>query len=66
MAGATNATEHLDVDMDELARVATLVAVGRLRRLEPGALAQADALQPEGDGRERQMEDLCDLGRRHP
>jgi hypothetical protein len=32
VSGAANAPEFLDVDMDQLARRATLVAVGRLDR----------------------------------
>jgi hypothetical protein len=41
-AALGDAPERLDVDVDELAGVAPLVAVGRLRRLEPGALAEPD------------------------
>jgi hypothetical protein len=48
--GATDASQPLDVDVHELARVAALVAVGRLRRFQPRALPQADPLQPAGDG----------------
>ena len=62
---ATDATELLDVDVHELARVASLVAVGRLGWLEPGALAEAQPLEPAGDRREWHVEDLRDLGRRH-
>jgi hypothetical protein len=35
MPGAPDAAELLDVDVDELAGMTALVAVGRLRRLEP-------------------------------
>jgi hypothetical protein len=38
--------ELLDVDVDQLARPLALVAVGRLRRLESAAPAEADPRQP--------------------
>ena len=68
VAGAAHrdATELLDVDVHELARVATLVAVGRLGRLKPRALAEPDPLQPEETVESGSREDLGDLGRRHP
>ena len=45
-AALRDPAELLDVDMDELARTAALVAVRRLRRLELRALAEPDPLQP--------------------
>jgi hypothetical protein len=44
----------------------SLVAVGRLRRLQARALAQPDPVQPPRDRRERHVENLGDLRRRHP
>jgi hypothetical protein len=46
MAGLENPAELLDINVHELAGAAPLVAVGRLRRLEPRALAEPDPLQP--------------------
>jgi hypothetical protein len=68
VAGAAHRdpAELLDVDVDELARVAAFVAVRRLDRLEPRALAEPDPLQPERDRREWQREQLGDLRGRHP
>src|SRR5918995_36388 len=55
MSGAARAdlAELLDVDVDELARTAALVAVRGLRRLETRALAKPDPLQPQRHRRER-------------
>jgi hypothetical protein len=47
-----DAAELLDVDVDKLARMATLVAVRRLEGVEARALAESDPPQPERDGRE--------------
>jgi len=47
VARPIEAAQLLDVDVDELARVAPAVAVGRLRRLESPQAVQADA--PEHD-----------------
>jgi hypothetical protein len=66
MAGTVEAGQLLDVDVEELARARVLVAVRRLERLEPRALAEADPLQDRGDGRERHRQDRGDLGGRHP
>jgi hypothetical protein len=46
MPGAADrdATEALDVDVDQLARMPTLIAVRRLKRIEPRALAEPDPL----------------------
>jgi hypothetical protein len=44
------APQLLDVDVDQLTRPLALVAVGWLRRLEAGALAEVDPLQPGRDG----------------
>jgi hypothetical protein len=62
----TDPAELLDVDVDQLARPLALVAVGRLRRIESAAPAEADPRQPPRDGRERHAEDLGDLGSGHP
>jgi len=62
---ALDASELLYVDVDELARVAALVAVGRLGRLEPRELAQADPRQDARDRRERHLKQLGDLRSRH-
>jgi hypothetical protein len=48
--------ELLDVNVDQLARLAALVAVRWLGRLEPGSLAQADAPEHRGDRRQRHPE----------
>jgi hypothetical protein len=49
VAGATDrdAGELLEVDMDQLVGMAALVAVGRLGRFQPRALAEPDPLQPQ-------------------
>jgi hypothetical protein len=68
VAGATqrDPRELLDVDVDELAGMAPLIPVRWLERLQPGAFAEPDPLQPQRDRRERQPQHLGDLGRRHP
>src|SRR5207244_12298891 len=67
MAGAKarDPPERLDVDVDELAGMAALIAIGRLRRVEPGTLAESDPLEPTRHRRERQRQDLSDLGGGH-
>jgi hypothetical protein len=45
VSSAGDPAELLDVEMDQLARPLTLVAVGRLDRRQPRALAQSDPLQ---------------------
>src|SRR5215207_1636219 len=67
MPGATggDAAQFLDVDVHELAGMASLVAVGRLGRLEARALAEPETLEPQRHRREREHEDLRDLGGRH-
>jgi hypothetical protein len=40
-----DAPELFDVDVQQLAGVAALVAVGRLERIQPAQLAQPDALE---------------------
>src|SRR5581483_6562178 len=44
LAGDLETSEPLDIDMNELAWLPTLVAVGRLRWVQPRALAQANPL----------------------
>ena len=68
MAGTTDGdtSQPLDVDVDELAGVPSLVPVRRLGRRKPRALPQPDPPQPHRDRRQRQLEHLGDLGRRHP
>ena len=61
----TDAAELLDVEVHELTGPPALVAVGRLGRLEPGALAEPDPLEHRRDGRARHPQDFGDLGRRH-
>ena len=62
MAGAVgDAPELFDVDVDQLTRRGSLVAIDRLRRLKPRPLAQALAPQHRRDGRERHPELLRDL-----
>jgi hypothetical protein len=56
----------LDVDVDQLARALSLIAIRRLDRLQSREPAEADPPQPTRDGRERQTEALCDLSRGHP
>src|SRR5215210_7018088 len=60
------ASELFHVDVHELAGMAALVAVGRLGRRKPRALAEADAPQPKRDRRGRKAENLGDLGAGHP
>ncbi|MDX6602769.1 MAG: hypothetical protein QOF13_1971 [Solirubrobacterales bacterium] len=36
VAGLEDATQLLDVDVDQLARLLSLIAIGRLARLQPG------------------------------
>src|SRR6266487_4440359 len=50
MAGALEAPELLDVDVDELARPGALVAVRRLGWLQARALAEPKSAKPDGDG----------------
>jgi hypothetical protein len=64
--GDNDPPELLDVDVDQLPGTLSLVAVGRLRWCQAASLAEADLPQPSRDGRERQAEDLGDLGRGHP
>jgi hypothetical protein len=66
MTDAIDAPELLDVDVHELARTLTLIAIGGLKRLQPAALAEPDAQQHGRDGRERHLERLADLRRGHP
>jgi hypothetical protein len=61
-----NPRELLDVDVQQLAGVAALVAVGQLGRLEPAELAQPDAQQHRRDRRERHPQTQRDLGAGHP
>jgi hypothetical protein len=65
-ARTVDATELLDVDVQQLAGVAALVAVGRLKRVKSAELAQADALEDRRDGRQRHAQALGDLARGHP
>jgi hypothetical protein len=67
MAGAAgrDPAEFLDVDVQQLARVAALVAVGRLRRLKAAELAQADAQQDRRDRRQRHRQTERDLRAGH-
>src|SRR3984885_1340699 len=61
MSGAGDSPELLDVQVQELSRALSLIAVGWLRWCEPRALAQADPLQDGRDRRERHGEHLGDL-----
>jgi hypothetical protein len=45
MTSTADPPELFDVEMDELAGMLALVAVGRLKRVQPGAFAQPDSLQ---------------------
>jgi hypothetical protein len=58
--------EFLDVDLDELAGAATLLAGGRLGRLDLRQLAQPDAAQDYRDGRQRHRQAEGDLRARYP
>ena len=62
----SKARQLLDVEVQQLARPRALVAVRRLDRLEPRALAQPIRFEHRRDGRERHPQDLGDLGRGHP
>src|SRR2546430_11734564 len=66
VSGAGDAAQPLDVDVHELAGVASLVAVRWLWWLEPRALAETDPLEPGRDRRERELERLGDLDGGHP
>jgi hypothetical protein len=68
MAGTQQADppELLDVEVDELTWALALIAVRRLQRVEPRALAETDPLEHCRDGRQRHCKDLGDLGRGHP
>ena len=61
MTGPQNPSELLDVDMDQLARVATLIAIRWLRWLQSRAFAQSLAQQHRRDRRERHRQPLSDL-----
>jgi hypothetical protein len=65
-ASAADPGRLLDVDVDQFSRALALVAVGRLRRRQCGALAEPDPPQPPGDRGERHAQHLGDLGRCHP
>src|SRR5205823_9640106 len=54
--------QFLDIDMDELSWPWTLVAVGRLVRLQPRQPPEPVSRQDGADGRERHPERLGDLG----
>lgn len=60
MARATRADppELLDVDVDQLAGMAALIAVGRLWWLEARTFAKTNPLKPARHGGERELEDL--------
>jgi hypothetical protein len=58
---ALDAAEPLDVDVHELARARALVAERPLEP-DPAEPAQAEAAQDAGDGRERHLERVGDLG----
>jgi hypothetical protein len=47
---ADYAAEPLDIDVDQLAGAALLIAADRLLGLQAGELAQPDPLQDRGDG----------------
>jgi len=63
---ALDAAELLDVDVDQLAGTPTLIAVGRLGRLQPRELAQPDAQQHRRDRRQRHPQTERDLRPSHP
>ena len=51
VARPADSPKFLDVDVQELAGAAALVAVSGLRTLEPGEPAEPDPPQHRGDGR---------------
>ena len=63
---ATDPAQFLDVDVDQLAGPLALVAVGRLDRLKPRELAQADAGQHGRDRGKRHRQTQRDLRGSHP
>ena len=63
---AANTPELLDVDVDQLAGLAALVAVGRLKRLQSRELAQPDPGEHRRDGRERHAQAKRNLRPSHP
>src|SRR4051812_13145264 len=62
---AVDASELLDVDVDELTRALALVALGRHQAQAP-ELAHATPLEHRGDGRKRHSEQLGELGPGEP
>jgi len=65
VADATDPSELLHVDVDQLAGPGPLVTE-RLLEPDPAKAAQPDPGQDPGDRRERHRERLGDLGRGHP
>jgi hypothetical protein len=65
MPRAADAAEFLDVDVNELARPSTLIAIRRLWRLKPRKLAQPDPRQHRRNRRGRHLEHHRDLPAGH-
>jgi hypothetical protein len=55
---AVDTPELLNIDVEQLARAFTLIAVDGLERLQPAALAKPDPQQHRRDGRELHREQL--------
>jgi hypothetical protein len=66
VARADDPPELFDVDVQQLAGMSALIAVGRLGRLKPAELAQADAPQHGRDRRQRHVQTPGNLGPGHP
>jgi hypothetical protein len=60
-----DASQLLDVDVDQLARPLALIALGR-REAQPAELAHPAALEHRADRRRRKLEQLGELRAREP
>jgi hypothetical protein len=59
-------SQRLDVDVDELTRVAALIAIGRPKRRQPAQPAEPQALADGQDDGQRHAQAVDDLGAGHP
>ena len=66
VSGPVDPSQLLDIDVDELAWVSSLVAVGRLGRVKPTELAQPHPAKHRRHRRERHVKRLADLRSRKP
>jgi hypothetical protein len=66
MPGTAESAQLLDVEVDQLSGPASLIAVGRLRRLQARQPVQPEALQDRTNRRDRHLELRRDARRGHP